>query len=246
MTRTRRVLEVLSQFSEKNARLTAVQIAERLGVGRATAYRCIADLEAEGLLERTSGSAYVLGPAIVELDRAIRLSDPLIVNSTPVMRSLAARVGGRVLLCRVHGRKVLCVHDEAGANAPESVSYERGRAMSLYRGATSRVILCNLSKAQLLRLTQEDTAGLMEARLPTDVEQLNQRLSEDRHCRVYRSSGAVDQSMVGWAVPLWQGEQLLGSLSVVMERRYVCDRSALIEDSLLRSGLRIEGRISGV
>lgn len=245
MTRTQRVLEVLGLFTESQPRLNAADIAERMGIGRATAYRCIADLEAGGLLESAGNGHYVLGPTIVELDRSMRLNDPLIQAARPVMRPLASRIGGCILLCRVHGRKVLCVHDEAGPNAPPTVSYQRGRAMPLYRGATSRAILCNLSTAQLAQLCRSDPEGLRGARLPADVERLDAHLIPHRRRTVWHSVGEVDPGVAGWAVALRQGRQLLGSLSVVMAVEHVGTRASTITDALRRAGLRIEGRLDG-
>ncbi len=245
MTRTRRVIETLGLFTEFQARLTATEIAERMGMGRATAYRCIADLEAGGLLESAGNGQYVLGPAIVQLDRVIRQSDPLIRAAEPVMRPLASRLGGSVLLCRVHGNKVLCVHDEAGPDAPALVSYQRGRAMPLYHGATSRAILCHLSTAQLAQLCRSDADGLRRAGLPAEVDMLEQHLAPQRERDVWHSVGEVDPGVAGWAVALHQGRQLLGSLSVVMAVDRIGVRGGTIAEALRRAGLRIEGRLSG-
>ena len=245
MTRTLRVLDVLCMFSDGVTSLTAQQITERLGTGRATAYRCIADLEGYGLIERSTDGNYFLGPTIVELDRRIRQSDPLLHAAEPVMQTLAGQVGGVVLLCRLHERKVLCVHQCVGAKAPPNVSYERGRAMPLYRGATSRAILAHLDRKRVESLVRDDPSGLAKAGLPTDVAALATRLADLRKQAVFHGVGEVDADAAGWAVPLHHGKQLLGSLSVVLDRTQIGGREGVIADRLKRAGLRIEGRLEG-
>lgn len=245
MTRTHRVLDVLRMYSGDVSGLTAAQITERLGSARATAYRCIADLEASGLLERSNQGTYVLGPTIVELDRRIRLSDPLIHAAAPVMRGLCDRTGGAILLCRLHGHKVLCVHQCSGSRAPRSVSYERGRAMPLYRGATSRAILAHLDTRRLEGLVREDPQGLLDAGLAATVAELSVQLAGMRQQAVLRTDGEIDADAIGWAVALHHGKQLLGSLSVVLSRTQVGEAGGVVADQLRRAGLRIEGRLEG-
>lgn len=242
-TRTNRVIETLALFSERQPSLTALDIADRLGVARATAYRCIGDLLAGGLIEGAGQGQYVLGPAIVELDRCIRRSDPLIHAATPVMQLLAEQSQGHVLLCRLHGRKVLCVHHQIGKATPNSVSYERGRAMPLFRGATSRAILAHLPLAELVSLAREQAQDLKAAGLPREAGALAAWLAEERKLKVWHSVGEVDVGAEGWAVPLHHKQTLLGSLSVVLDTRKVQGRAAQIANLVHRAGLRIEARV---
>jgi DNA-binding IclR family transcriptional regulator len=245
MSRTDRVFEVLGLFSEQTPRLRAADIGERLGVAPATAYRCIENLLAAGLLEAAGAGDYVLGPTIVELDRRIRLSDPLIDAAAPVMQRLAERTGGVVLLCRLHGLKVLCVHQVAGPLGPARVSYERGRAMPLYRGATSKIILAHLPAEVVAGIARDDARALAEAGLPSDLPALTAHLQALRGEKVCASVAEVDKGAMGWGAALHHGRKLLGSLSVVMARRQggTMPAAALIVDQLRRSALRIEGRL---
>lgn len=242
MSTTAKVLQVLQLFSEARTQLRAADAAALLGLSTATIYRYMADLEQAGLIERTSSSHYVLGPAIVELDRQIRIHDPLIAAATDVMEGLSERTGGTALLCRLHGLKVMCVHEVRGPQCPPRLSYERGRAMPLYRGATSKIILAHLSPEALLELMQRDAASLHESDLPTDMPALISHLAELRREKVCITTGEVDRDAKGWGVALHQGRHLLGSLSVVMSRTVPNDAER-ISDQLLRAMLRIEGRL---
>lgn len=217
-TRTHRALAVLSLFTTHGPQLRAARIAELLDVSLATAYRCLSDLTAVGLVEDAGGGDYVPGPAIVELDRQIRLHDPLIAAAREPMATLAERTGGTVLLCRLHGLKVMCVHQHPGRLGPSSVSYERGRAMPLLQGATSKAILAHLDDASVRELIEHDPAAFRRAGLEPELEAVRQRLSQWRRQPVLRTAREVDPDAMGWAVPLIVNERVIGSLSVVLSR----------------------------
>jgi len=244
MSRTLKVLQLLQLYDEQHPVLRASDVARHLRMSLATAYRCIADLEAAGLLESIGAGEYALGPAIVELDRQIRIADPLIAAASDIATGLSERTRGTVLLCRLHGLKVLCVHSVEGAAGPHVIGYERGRAMVLYRGATSRAILAHVPEAVLARLVAEDAEGLRRAGWPIALAGLQERLRADRAQKVLTTSGEVSAQARGFAVPLFAGPHLLGSLSVVRERSGVsAEDSAFIGDALRRAALRIQARV---
>lgn len=216
MSRQSRTLQILSMFSLAQPVLRPADLVRELGVSRASVYRDLQALEQSGLLERVAGQGYVLGPAVVELDRQVRLADPLLKAAGVRLRELAQRLQGVVLLCRVHGKKVLCIHQETPDGDARAVSYERGRAMPLYRGATSRIILAHLEESVLRELWESDADALQQSGLasswPAFLAAL-QVLREQRYCATHSE---VDAGMAGLAVPLMEGKRVLGSLSVVL------------------------------
>jgi DNA-binding IclR family transcriptional regulator len=243
MTTTGKVLQVLRLFDDERRQLAAQDVVQLLGVSPATAYRYMADLEEAGLLERAGPSRYVLGPTVVQLDRQIRIHDPLIAAASELMVQLSERTGGTALLSRLHSRCVMCVHQVVGKNSPAAVSYERGRAMPLYRGATSKIILAHLEPDELRRLVSTDRAELRQAGLPWRFEELAAQLQVLREQKVCATAGEVDRDVMGWAVAIHQGRHLLGSLSVLMSRHSPPGNPERVADQLLRAALRIEGRL---
>ena len=243
MTKTGKVLEVLALLGDGRRELRAIDVAGQLGVSSATAYRYLLDLTGAGLIERSAVGSYVLGPAIVELDRQIRIHDPLIAAARDVMRSLSQRTGATVILCRLHGRKVICVSEVRGRLGPTEVSYARGRAMPLYLGATSKVILAHMDDEQLRDLVQADAKRLLEAGLPADATALRSHFTTVRQQRVCVTVGEVDAKAMGLAVALHSTRRLLGSLSAIFLAAAPGLETAQIVDPLRRAGLRIEGRL---
>lgn len=246
MAKTGKVLQALCLFGDGRKQLRVAELAKLLDVANATAYRYVADLEAAGFIESASQGSYVLGPAIVELDREIRINDPLIAAASEVMKTLSERSGATVLLSRLHGRKVVCVSEIAGRFGPLAVSYERGRAMPLYRGATSKVIFAQMSALEVAEIATADPAGLLDAGLPAVVEDLMKQLGDIGSQKVYATAGEVDQDAMGWAVAIHHGKHLLGSLSALCSRSAPEASRQRIADQLLWAGLRIEGRLESV
>lgn len=243
MTTSAKVLQILQLFAEGRRKLQVSDVVDLLGVSLATAYRYLADLEDVGMIERTNPNQYVLGATVVELDRQIRMHDPLIAVSAEIMNSLSARTGGTVILCRRHGLKVMCVHQTLGNLSPLNVSYERGRAMPMYRGATSKVILAHLDKESLSYIVQNDAPAIASAGLPTSLEALNLYLETIRVEKYCHAVGEVDSGVMGWAAAIHHGRVLLGSLSVVMDSQHSIPGARVIVDLLQRAALRIEGRL---
>ncbi|NDZ18331.1 DNA-binding protein [Variovorax sp. WS11] len=243
MPKTSKVLQVLRLFGGSRKQLRATDIASLFGVSPATAYRYVSELAEAGFIERASAGHYVLGPTIVELDREIRINDPLIAAASEVMRTLCERSGATIILSRLHGNKVVCVSEMRGRYGPTTVSYERGRAMPLYRGATSKVIFAHMAPAEIAAIAQRDASGLRKAGVPAARGALVDYLAEIRARPVYATAGEVDPEAMGWAVALHHGKHLLGSLSAIYSKATPEAARARIGDQLVRAGLRIEGRL---
>lgn len=244
MSRPNRMLRILSLFDLTRPVLTPELLMSEFGTSRASAYRDLAQLVQAGLVERVAERGYALGPRIVELDRQIRLMDPLLEATDNLLKKLADDTGGIVLLCRVHGHTVLCIHQARSRHAALDVSYERGRAMPLYRGATSKIILAHLPATALKELWTHDKAALVKAGWPSSFAAFCAALAELRAQRYCSSQGEVDSDVLGLAVALHDGEKLLGSLSVVLPATAATSLARKNALARLQSTAgRIEGRL---
>lgn len=211
-----RVLRILGLFSVEQPVLSIQAMMDRLDASRATVYRDVQELLEAGLLEKVDSRGYALGTRIVELDRQIRLADPLLQAAGELPQQLARDAGGTVLLCRLHARTVLCILESSGGAKGLAVSYERGRAMPLYRGATSKTLLAHVPATRLRQLLELDREAIIEAGLPPTLASLQQALAPLRAQGHVVTRAEVDPDAVGLAVPLMDGSRLLGSLSVVL------------------------------
>lgn len=211
-----RMLAVVDLFSAAAPLWTVERIAARLGYTRATAYRYVGGLCEAGFLSRIAQGAYALGPRIVELDREMRLGDPLLRGAERVMPALLRPDFGQLaLLCSLFRDRVLCIH-QLGRDRALTLSYSRGRPMPLFRGATSKAILAYLPDRRLARLFQNHRRQIREAGLGRTRAEFMQSLRAIRRQGYSVTRAEVDAGVVGVAVPLFGAERgVIGSLSVV-------------------------------
>ena len=186
-----RLLAILDLFTEARPEWTPEEMMSALGYSRPTLYRYLKTIREAGFLVSLPGQGYTLGPRVTELDYLMSRSDPLVAESGPVLKRLAARHPASVFVTRWYGRKILCVASEVSNPAPKS-SYPRGRPMPLGRGAISRVILANLPKKQQMELL----ADLPEA----GIEVAD--LAPVRQTGVSIAYGEVTEGVVGVAAAI--------------------------------------------
>lgn len=225
---TDRALGVLSLFSLEKPVWTAEEVAARLEVSISSAYRYLSNLMELGLVATAGAGRYVLGPAIIQLDRQIQLTDPMLQQARPIMEELIvyAPPGSVMLLCRAFGDSVLCVHQVLNQGPQAVVSYERGRPMIMFRGATSRIILAFQQTRTLQALYGRHADDIRAAGLGDDWTTFRQTLTRLRKAGHAVSYGEIDPGRVGIAAPILNDDgRAVGSLSYVVAQSAVDERS---------------------
>ena len=212
------MLSVL-EFVEERGQVEGMEaMLDGLSLTRSTLYRYVRALTDFGLLATSPGTGYTLGPRIIELDYKIRVRDPIILSSHPLMTQLVQTVPGIALLCRRYRDKVLCVHQVRGAVGFVS-TYERGRARPLLKGAASRVILANMPTTQIAKLYAQDADGFSEAQLGDSLKAVRSSLRGIRQQGWESSEGQVVSGVTGIAAPIFDGkDHVMGSLSLTVGR----------------------------
>ncbi len=239
------MVRILELLAADGPNVTPEALMQQLGVSRATIFRDLQPLVRAGLVERLAPHGYSLGPRIVEFDRQIRLRDPLLQAAGELPAELAHKTQGTVLICRVHGRSVMCIDAREGPLSSQPLSYQRGRAMPLYRGATSRVILAHLPAAQIAQILEDDLHDWRAAGLPASVDKALAQMEAWRQAGHVVSHGEIDAGVTGMAVAIVLGQRVLGSLSVVLPTAHAGPVNQGRALSLLKGAARrIEARLS--
>ena len=214
-----RVLAVLNLFTVEKAEWTVDEAAREIGAPVSTVYRYFRDLSKVGLLDSSPSGKYVLGPAVIENDRKIRLTDPLIKVGRPAMQRLVTRSSsaGVALLCRIYGSRVMCVHQEARVLPENTVGYERGRPMPMFRGASSKVIFANLPSRTARSFFDKHPNEIAAGGLGSDWETIKLNLRRIRRAGLHITRGEVDNSRVGIAAPVFgPGRNVIGSITMTI------------------------------
>lgn len=210
------MLSILNLFTEETSFITQEDIIGSLGCSRATAYRYLKSLSTVGLIGPVHGGAYVVGSRIIELDRLLRLRDPILLAARSVMVDLARRQKVNVMLCCYYGDKVMCADTEWPDTSYKS-SYERGRPMPMFFGATAKAILAHLTPYQQRNLMLWHPAEISEAGLGSNWDEFRANMRRLRKEKVVVSHGEIDAGLIGIGAPIFSMEKkVLGSLVVIV------------------------------
>ena len=221
------MLSVLDLFTIDEPRWTVDGIATSLGFTQSTAYRYVSELCGSGLIAPMGSGAYALGPRIIELDRQIRQTDPLVGLASRVAPTLLEAVlKGVVTLASVRGDAVLSVF-QAKKPADLELSFDRGRSMGLFRGAAAKAILVQLPRARLTKLFLHRQPEIAEAGLGPSWVEFWGNMQAMRRRRVVVSRGEAEPTSWGVAAPVVDAERsVFSSITLVMPADSFSEREA--------------------
>lgn len=229
MTSFRKALGILDMFREDSISVHVEDVVRTTDISRATAYRYLASLCDAGLLSPTSRGTYMLGPRIIELDRIMRIHDPLLSAGRHVMTEASARLHMNMLLASYYRDRIMCV-DIVWPDASIVKSYERGRPMSLFHGAMAKVILAHLSPYQLRNVALHYAEDIRAAGLGENWPAFRSKmalLARDGTCT---TRGELMPGALGISAPVFDPDhKILGSVTFAMseERLAASDASQL-------------------
>lgn len=229
-----KVLSILTLFSAERPEWTVEAASSELNLTQTTAYDHFRSLVKAELITSTGQGKYGLGPAVVELDRMVRQTDPLLVYGESMLEELAYLAPANVvtLLCRLYQMKVMCVGQRGQGIPGHSISYERGRLMPLLRGAASKIILANVERRRLRRYYDENAEAISQNMLGQTWDEFRNCLRTIRQQGVLITRGELDEGLVGVSAPVFTaGGEIMGSISFVTEAR-IHDQSPAIANEL--------------
>src|SRR5215813_7423 len=224
-----RLLMALGLFTIERPQWTVEEATDQLGVSAQTAYRYFKQLTGAGLITPVAGAGYTLGPAIIQMERQIQATDPMLIAARSVMVDLIQHAveGSTAILCRLFHDRVMCMHQVMGRGPQEPVSYERGRLMPLYRGASAKIILAHLPTRTLKTLFAHDVVEITAAKLGSSFDEFRRALAALRRARICITHGEVDPGRTGIGAPIFDRDgAVLGSLSLALP-------SARIDEALI-------------
>ncbi|WP_185804548.1 IclR family transcriptional regulator [Pontivivens nitratireducens] len=235
-----KVLNVLDLFTEENPAWTVEMIMSELGATRATAYRYVKALYDAGLLAPGAASTYVLGPRIMQLDRQIRRSDPLLKIAQPLLDEDQSPLIGARSISSFYGDQVLAI--QVDRFDPEIfLTMERGRSFPLIYGAPSRIILAYLPPYQMRNFYSSNSAEISKAGLGKTWEEFRTSMRKMRRIG-YCVGNESNRTVYGVSAPIFHDKSSV-SASLTYVRRIEITSDQELEE-LIKAVVRAANRIS--
>jgi DNA-binding IclR family transcriptional regulator len=250
MSSLERMLALLDLFTEAKPVWSVDEVAAKFGYTRSTAYRYVRELADAGLLTPAEVGRYSLGPRIIQLDRQLRTTDPLVKAMEALEPDLPRWSREQMwLLCRLFRDSVICI--EQVGQVRQGISFSRGYPMPLFRGATSKVILAFLPERHLTRLYLDNPKLVNDAGLGATWQEFKVSLRQIRQRGYAVSVGEVDAGVFGIAAPVFDAnEKVVASISLVrpasqMDRVHWAQESSALADIGKRLSAAMTERVSG-
>lgn len=213
-----RMIGIFDLFDGDRTMVTVEEVASALDCSVPTAYRYLKTLSTAGLIAPDIQGGFGLGARIIQLDRQIRLNDPLLHRAGDVMNRLIKVVHGNLMVCASYGKNVVCIA-QAWPDQTVLTSYDRGRPMPLLRGAAGKAILAHLPDHRLRSLMLANAAEIAAAGLGNDWAEFRKTLKAIRKQGYSVSVGEVDARNAGIAAPILTGsKRVIGCLVLVVPR----------------------------
>lgn len=208
-----RAAVLLHRFTPDRPAVDLPQAARLLDVPRSTAYRLLRSLEAGGfLIYDAPRHAYRLSLAVARLGQVALAAVDLRLVARPHLRRLVDETGESAFLLVAEGRSAVVI-DTVASDAPLRLTYPVGTPWPLHAGASNMVLLAHLP--------DETVAEMFSAPLPritprtiTDPRRLRAEIARIRRRGFAHSVGELTPGIVGVAVPVVSGGQLMGALAV--------------------------------
>jgi DNA-binding IclR family transcriptional regulator len=214
-----RLLQIMDLFTLEHTTIHVDEVVQSFGIVQSTGYRYLKELCDAGLLAQQGKGVYSLGRRIVELDRFLLLSDPLLLAGKPVMNELVDYCKNRAfLLCTYYKDGALCIYKIGPDHinfrgSPMLIQRGRGTLLPLFRGAGSLVILAHLPPHQVKSLYLVNAKEIEKVGLGESWKVFRAKLADIRKAGYAETIGKMNPGMHSVAVPISKdGSKVAGSL----------------------------------
>ena len=206
-----RAADLLKALGAHGGPATVFDLADRCGLNRSTAWRILATLEDEGLVERDPATGrYEIGYALVALGAAAG-HEPLIRRAHPALRALAEACLETASLAVPRGMQLVYVDQ---VQAPHVMAADwLGRATPLHATSTGKALLAWLS--------EDDIGAALPGRLErftdttiTTRPVLRTELAQVRARGYAISRGELEPALWGVSAPVLDGGRPVAVVSV--------------------------------
>ena len=195
-----RGIRILSLFEHYPTEISGAAVARELQLPRATAFRLLRTLELLGRLERAEGGAYRIGPAVPRRGSECRASLEVTQAARSAVDQLRDRTRCSTYLVVRDARDAVVVLK--AASVEPGINLGVGMRRPACSSILGRVLLCELTDAELADLYPELELPHVGIGTPRSLAELKQLLYEDLARGYTVGDSVVDQDISGVAAPV--------------------------------------------
>lgn len=197
-----RGLNILRLFKRERTSISPPEMARELGIPRSTVHRLVQTLEELGYLRRTeTGGAYALGPAVLTIGFEYLGSLDIVQLSSPVLARLRDETNCSTHLAIRNSTDIVYLARHASRAAITS-NVSVGSALPAHATVIGRVILADLSEAELAALYRGKRLEAYTEQTPTSLAALTKLLADDRERGYAISTSFYERGVTSVAAPI--------------------------------------------
>lgn len=241
-----RVAALLRLVGRKPEGMSLAGLVRESGLTRPTAYRLLASLAAEGLVEHEEATGkWVLGPEVFLLGSVAAARFPMEDIARPSLRRLAAETGESAFFSIRRGNETVCVLREEGSFPVRSFVLHEGVRFPLGVASAGTAIMAFLPEEEqdVLLTDWEAHAGDFAAGHPAGV--VRENLEKTRLAGYSVNPGLVLEGSWGMGAAVFdpQGRPAWALSLTGIEPRFRGDRQEFLGKLLLEEAHRMTSRL---
>lgn len=241
-----RVLRILELVGSAPTGLTAVEVAEALGLGQSTTYRLLATLARQDYLARQPGEhRYILGRTVDQLGRALRYQLVATEPVRAVLRAMHEAVRAPAYLTVFRGDDIAVAHIEDSPAHPRISQLHVGFSDASHTTAFGKLMLASRDDAGVARFLERHAPTRLTASTITDAAALREQLDEVRAQQLAVEVEEYLPKLACIAAPVRSAAgRTVGAVSVSVSAKDLPSRAWQLERAVRRGAWQVSARLA--
>lgn len=232
-----RVLMVLRMVAEYGRPVSASELIQASGLNKSTIYRLLASLRRWGFVME-SDALYAPGPACLQMALNFDAVTLLSLHANDAMIDLRNTTQETVAVTVVMQQEAVCISMFEPRQSLRC-SFEKGRSLPLYRGATAKCLLAHLPLPARQHIAKTHISNMFEREIYEKA--LLQIVQQGYAC----SESEVDDGVWGVSVPILSpNQQLLGALTLMAPIIRTQNKHQRLIEETLNAAKRIQASLN--
>jgi DNA-binding IclR family transcriptional regulator len=219
-----RALQVMDALIERQAAMTAYELAKSVGAPVSTIYRIVDELVERDMLSRTADNRVWLGPRLMRYGLTYRAHLDLFAEAKAEMRALCLRTGETVQIC-ARDAEAMVVIGMAVGEGDFRVTSDVGTRVPLNWTASGRLLVGHLPDEERRAIFAACAQPSGTGSATTDPDLLSRQSREDYQNRLALQVGASEFSVACIAAPIRDEKgACVSTMSIVLPEQRIAAR----------------------